>query len=159
MQARVTLALCADMVPIAASYGDFVYSGIRQVPQHFLVCLSGDPQALEEEWGHNVPLVEDDPKGHGGGKLRLINDVDLFDVLQINCRSARFRIFKPTIVKNPGFKPGFHVRKLPPGAERSSYNNFALIIYPYKNTEKNAICAVGGPIDPKNIICCANVSI
>lgn len=56
---------------------------VHNVPQNFLIGLSGDPQALwEKEGGHEGPLVRDDLKDHDvGRKLGLLHDKVFFNFL------------------------------------------------------------------------------
>ncbi|CAE1177479.1 unnamed protein product [Acanthosepion pharaonis] len=56
-------------------------SGLHHSPQHHLVDLSGDSQALlKEERKHDVPLAGDVAKDHGRRKLRMLHGGNLIHV-------------------------------------------------------------------------------
>ena len=56
----------------------------------------GRNRPQEGEWGHDVPLVGDGPKGHGGGgKLLVLHDVELFYVLTYQLSLCPFQNLNP----------------------------------------------------------------
>lgn len=79
------MALCVGVVMLeeVGSYGgNLIHPGLNHAPQHLLVDLSGDSQALlKEEWKHDVHLTGDDARDHvEGGKLCMLHSGNLLNV-------------------------------------------------------------------------------